>query len=185
MSKLNYYDKLKSPKWQKKRLETLEDRGFQCEWCGDEENQLHIHHPYYKKGADPWEYDIDELRCLCEKCHQEFHKEEKRFDDLANKLKSYNRDLLGHVMGYMAAIIAEDNGPFPIEGIDSYEFAGGVGVAYNKTADEVIKAQKNGKLDFERRLIWYFENNPKVEEAMTDKHRLMLKRIIDAYKEAA
>ena len=29
-----YSDKLKSPKWQKKRLEVLNLRGFKCEKCG-------------------------------------------------------------------------------------------------------------------------------------------------------
>lgn len=73
----SYSDKLKSPKWQKKRLEILNLRGFKCELCGDEENQIQVHHRFYLKGREPWQYDNDVFQVLCENCHDKNHKKEE------------------------------------------------------------------------------------------------------------
>lgn len=56
MGKLTYSDKLKSPKWQKKRLEIMKRDKFACKLCGDTETQLHVHHKEYINGNDPWDY---------------------------------------------------------------------------------------------------------------------------------
>ena len=69
-----YWQKLQSPKWQKKRLEVLERPGFACEVCGDSESQLHVHHNEYFKGREPWEYDKHQLSVLCDDCHEEKHR---------------------------------------------------------------------------------------------------------------
>ena len=74
MSK-SYYEKLKDPRWQKKRLEILERAEFACEKCFCENETLHIHHGYYEKGLDPWEYDPKTLWSVCETCHKEAEKE--------------------------------------------------------------------------------------------------------------
>jgi hypothetical protein len=66
-----YSDLLKDPRWQKKRLEVLEAAGWSCERCGDKTRTLHVHHKKYRRGADPWEYDREELQSLCEPCHVE------------------------------------------------------------------------------------------------------------------
>ena len=65
----DYTKLLQHPKWQKKRLEVLERAGFKCERCGAEEQQLHIHHWYYRKGKKPWEYEDRVFCCLCHTCH--------------------------------------------------------------------------------------------------------------------
>ena len=65
-----YWEKLLDPRWQKKRLEILNRENFTCQTCGDASSTLHVHHGYYEKGLDPWEYDSDTLRCLCESCHE-------------------------------------------------------------------------------------------------------------------
>lgn len=66
---------LKSPMWQKKRLDILNKNGFKCEECGDyENNQLHVHHGYYEKGKKPWEYPDCCYHVLCSDCHLERHK---------------------------------------------------------------------------------------------------------------
>ena len=54
-NKNTYFKMLKSPKWQKKRLEVLEAAEFKCSNCGSSEKTLHIHHSYYEKGKAPWE----------------------------------------------------------------------------------------------------------------------------------
>ena len=66
-----YFEKLKDPRWQKKRLEIMERAEFKCEWCGDEEKTLNVHHKFYRKGADPWDYPDHALTTLCEECHEE------------------------------------------------------------------------------------------------------------------
>lgn len=65
-----YSKQLKSPKWQKLRLQIMKRARFKCEECGSEEDTLNVHHGYYRKGADPWDYPSDTLRCLCENCHK-------------------------------------------------------------------------------------------------------------------
>lgn len=70
---MTYQDQIKSPKWQKKRLEILEQNRFSCEECETEDKQLHVHHVYYKKGKKIWDYENYELRCLCDSCHAKSH----------------------------------------------------------------------------------------------------------------
>ncbi len=67
---MTYAEKLKNPRWQKKRLEILERDEFSCQSCGSEEETLHVHHISYRKKTEPWEYDNDELITLCEHCHK-------------------------------------------------------------------------------------------------------------------
>jgi hypothetical protein len=74
----NYSEQVKSPLWQKKRLEVLNLRGFKCEICGNEKDQLHVHHRFYIKGRKIHEYDNDVLQVLCEKCHESEHEKQKK-----------------------------------------------------------------------------------------------------------
>jgi 5-methylcytosine-specific restriction endonuclease McrA len=68
---MTYADKLKSPQWQKKRLEVLERAGWLCQLCGDSTTQLHVHHPKYVPNCEPWEYE--NLISLCATCHGAHH----------------------------------------------------------------------------------------------------------------
>lgn len=68
-----YSDKLKSPIWQKKRLEILERDSFKCVICEDNSKTLHVHHVYEDYSINPWEHDIDTLITLCEDCHKSWH----------------------------------------------------------------------------------------------------------------
>lgn len=69
----SYWQKLKDPRWQKRRLEILNEAEFACEICGDTESTLHVHHLKYDKGKEPWEYGSEWLACLCESCHEDLH----------------------------------------------------------------------------------------------------------------
>lgn len=73
MSKMKYADQLLSPKWQKLRLEVMQAADWKCERCGDAETTLHVHHPEYRRGAMAWEYEPNELQCLCSNCHDAEH----------------------------------------------------------------------------------------------------------------
>lgn len=67
---VTYSEKLKDPRWQKKRLQILERDKFQCQDCGHKGKTLHVHHKYYIFKKDPWEYPDDLLITLCEDCHR-------------------------------------------------------------------------------------------------------------------
>lgn len=66
---MTYAEKLKHPKWQRKRLEILSRDNFKCRLCGDEETELHVHHKEYHNGCEPWEYENSLLVTLCKHCH--------------------------------------------------------------------------------------------------------------------
>jgi len=68
-----YAEKLKDPRWQRKRLEVLSRTDFKCENCGDGETTLHVHHSFYERGREPWEYDAETLRSYCADCHETWH----------------------------------------------------------------------------------------------------------------
>lgn len=76
MAKSNYSEKLRDPRWQKKRLEILQRDEFTCQRCGDTTTMLAIHHKYYLPRTEPWEYSDDALLTLCEFCHS--HETEDR-----------------------------------------------------------------------------------------------------------
>ena len=65
-----YYEKLKDPRWQRMRLEILERDNWTCLACLATEKTLHVHHGFYAKGVDPWDYPGGTLRTLCDECHQ-------------------------------------------------------------------------------------------------------------------
>ena len=75
-----YWQKLQDPRWQRKRLEILNRAEFCCESCGDSQSQLQVHHGYYEKGKEPWEYEDDTLSCLCDRCHEKAHIAKKTID---------------------------------------------------------------------------------------------------------
>ncbi len=73
----SYREKLFDQRW-KKKIEKIKDRaGYVCEDCGTSDF-LEIHHCYYIKGHEPWEYPMDALRCLCRQCHLQRAKSEIR-----------------------------------------------------------------------------------------------------------
>lgn len=65
---MKYSEKLKHPKWQKKRLEILNRDNFTCCLCGDNETELHIHHLKYI-GNNPCDTPNNYLETLCKHCH--------------------------------------------------------------------------------------------------------------------
>jgi hypothetical protein len=74
-----YFEKLRDPRWQKMRLEVMQNKEFCCEICGDSKSTLNVHHKVYFKDRNPWEYLPQQLACLCESCHEQDH---KRIDPL-------------------------------------------------------------------------------------------------------
>jgi len=66
----DYFDQLKDPRWQKKRLQILERDNWTCVNCGGTESTLHVHHGCYIRDRPPWEHPDDTLWTLCEECHE-------------------------------------------------------------------------------------------------------------------
>lgn len=73
MGAVGYSEKLKDPRWQKKRLLMLQSANFRCQSCGETEDTLHVHHVYYEKDRDPWDYPNEVYMVLCDKCHEKWH----------------------------------------------------------------------------------------------------------------
>lgn len=69
MSKSTFFAKYKDPRWQKKRLEIMERDGFKCTCCHSDEKTLNVHHRWYEKDKDPWDYPNTCYDTLCEDCH--------------------------------------------------------------------------------------------------------------------
>jgi len=116
---MNYSEKLKDPRWQKKRLEIFKHDDFMCCFCGDNESTLSIHHLIYEENKEPWESPDENLITLCENCHQAEFEVRKdievqllktlkfkryKWDDLVD-INAGFRDLKMHVPEVNASII--------------------------------------------------------------------------------
>lgn len=67
----SYSDKLKDPRWRKRRCEIFEAKGSNCTDCGcsGDDEPLQVHHLHYLRGKEPWEYGDDYLIPVCNSCH--------------------------------------------------------------------------------------------------------------------
>ena len=88
----SYRDKLKDPRWQKKRLKIMERDKFSCVYCGDGKTTLHVHHKKYV--GEPWDCPDNLLETLCEDCHSFTHEKNKE-NLLINKLGFTKQYLFG------------------------------------------------------------------------------------------
>jgi hypothetical protein len=78
---MKYTDKLRDPRWQKKRLQILEKNNWACFSCGDTKSTLNVHHIMYEKNKEPWDVDDSNLTTLCEACHFSEHTLRKKYED--------------------------------------------------------------------------------------------------------
>lgn len=81
-----YWQKLRDPRWQRKRLEIMDRDKFECQLCGDNESTLNVHHKFYLRGLDPWDYPNVALVTLCEGCHGDITEMQERFFMALNEL---------------------------------------------------------------------------------------------------
>lgn len=68
MFKISYAEKLRDPRWQKKRLEIMQRDRFRCRDCSRSDRNLQVHHCAY--SGNPWEAPNDLLLTLCDECHE-------------------------------------------------------------------------------------------------------------------
>lgn len=101
----SYYEKLKDPRWQRRRLEAMECAEFKCELCHDDKTTLHVHHKGYLKGRDPWDYELEQLSVICETCHASEHSGDDPYTYIGSFLPidgpSCRRDAAVLVLGAM------------------------------------------------------------------------------------
>lgn len=80
-----YLEKLKRPEWQKKRLAVMNHAKFRCQICGSKHKTLNVHHSYYARGKEPWQYPTGSMICVCEECHKKIHPQKVKVEPYAMK----------------------------------------------------------------------------------------------------
>lgn len=72
-----YTEKLRDPRWQKKRLEIFNRDSFSCQMCNESKKELQVHHQYYVSGREPWDYPLWCYILICDNCHRNLHLSKK------------------------------------------------------------------------------------------------------------
>ena len=136
-----YSEKLKDPRWQKKRLKILERDDFTCQKCHDSESTLHVHHLRYFPEKDPWDYDDNILITLCEDCHEAEKEMRKDYEhDLLEILKE-KRFLADDIYSLACGFLH----------LETTEFQGTISSAIEFTLSNDEAFQR--MLDFHRKMI--------------------------------
>jgi len=99
MSEVKYSEKLRDPRWQKKRLEVFERDNWRCRFCGNKHDTLMVHHCRYLSGKEPWDYPTELLITLCEDCDKTEKEdrqeaEERLISSLQTKFSAYDIDTI-------------------------------------------------------------------------------------------
>lgn len=140
----SYSEKLLDPRWQKKRLEILQFAGWECENCGSKDKTLHVHHSYYEKGLEPWEYPDISMSALCEMCHAVAQSDMQTLHRVIGEARTgdcYPLEIAGYIHG---KVMLRD--PDWEVNCDDYNYATGVGITFNLTPEaiyELVDAEKN------------------------------------------
>jgi hypothetical protein len=97
----SYFDLLKDPRWQKKRLEIFQRDEFMCQECFSPDKTLHVHHIKYV-GKFPWDTPDLYLVTLCDKCHADEERVKKI--DLLSELDDcgLTRESVHRIIQYIA-----------------------------------------------------------------------------------
>lgn len=114
---MTYSEKLKDPRWQKKRLEILQRDNWACQMCFDTKSMLAVHHRYYRRGAEPWDYTDASLVTLCQECHEvesaELQDAKTALLEAVSHAGLYSADIFN-----LALVFAEFRGQFVAEEFD-------------------------------------------------------------------
>ena len=109
---MEYKEKLKDPRWQKKRLEILKRDNWCCQSCFDPSSMLIVHHLKYIFGKEPWDYPNETLLTLCESCHLAEHELKEQFIEvLIEQIK--NKGFLSNSIREIAIGISDLNMIYP------------------------------------------------------------------------
>lgn len=102
---MTYSDKLKDPRWQKKRLEILERDNWTCRLCESDRKSLNVHHKYYSNKVNLWEYPNESLITYCEKCHSHIHRIIKQICNLMTNVPDVKKSDYAHVITLSLAMM--------------------------------------------------------------------------------
>ena len=100
--KKTYAEKLRDPRWQRRRLEILQLSDFTCAKCDEATKPLHVHHLCYERGKEPWDYEDHLLVPLCEECHKDVAQIQA---DIAYCLAQFPPDFLSDLHGALIDIL--------------------------------------------------------------------------------
>ena len=107
---MTYSEKLRDPRWQRKRLEILQRDDWACLSCGDKEKSLQVHHIVYRK-LDPWAYPDELYQTLCEDCHERRGQiTDKIVDALRIAIKNVPTERLENVSQFIVGKAMEEMG---------------------------------------------------------------------------
>lgn len=70
MSDSDYAEKLRDPRWQRRRLEIFQRDNWTCQLCSRADLELHVHH-LYRTTENPWEEPDLHLLTVCRLCHEQ------------------------------------------------------------------------------------------------------------------
>lgn len=114
---MTYAEKLKDPRWQRKRLEILNRDNFTCRICRDTKSTLHVHHEKYFKNTEPWDYPDDNFKTVCNTCHDILHSNPTEIEILLmlflfsneTKMKTKNQNLKLQLRGLILQLLKKRN----------------------------------------------------------------------------
>ena len=101
----------KDPRWQRRRLEILESRGWECESCGAKDQTLEVHHCFYEWPwkNEIWDYPDNCFLVLCEDHHEEWHRKKLELDKLCAGFFSGDLDkAIGLLRGLRCQAVGDD-----------------------------------------------------------------------------
>lgn len=70
MDARTYAEKLRDPRWQRRRLEIFQRDDWKCQLCCRTDLELHVHH-LYRTNEDPWDEPDLHLLTVCQLCHDQ------------------------------------------------------------------------------------------------------------------
>jgi len=104
---MTYSEKLKDPRWQRRRLEVLEAANWTCQDCLSTDRTLHVHHNFYRSRTEPWNYPDHALRVVCNECHETAEHQRREFKELTEALFEDPEGIafnVNAVIGFMKAL---------------------------------------------------------------------------------
>ena len=105
---MKYSDKLKDPRWQRKRLEVMERDDFRCMCCHGDDVTLNVHHTYYVFDKDPWDYPTETLWTICQDCHPDMDEQRRMLQELSGGLCPEARNNLGAFLVVLRGLMFGD-----------------------------------------------------------------------------